>query len=108
MYFTVPPNGVAELHFGARFQALGLPNQTRRGRVYNGRGRLGRRFLRRAPGPAASALCCQTGDPCRRPWKPLHTPHAGKVRVVEGARQILPLCCEVRGATPLCWWSSMR
>ena len=28
MYFTVPPNGVAKLHFGARFQAPGLPNQT--------------------------------------------------------------------------------
>ena len=28
MYFTVPPNGVAKLHFGAHFQALGLPNQT--------------------------------------------------------------------------------
>ena len=28
MYFTVPPNGVAKLHFGAHFQAPGLPNQT--------------------------------------------------------------------------------
>ena len=28
MYFTVPPNRVAKLHFGAHFQALGLPNQT--------------------------------------------------------------------------------
>ena len=28
MYFTVPPNGVAKLHFGAHFQAWGLPNQT--------------------------------------------------------------------------------
>ena len=28
MYFTVPPNGVAKLHFGAHFQAAGLPNQT--------------------------------------------------------------------------------
>ena len=28
MYFTVPPNGVARLHFGAHFQAPGLPNQT--------------------------------------------------------------------------------
>ena len=28
MYFTAPPNGVAKLHFGARFQAPGLPNQT--------------------------------------------------------------------------------
>ena len=27
-YFTVPPNGVAKLHFGAHFQAPGLPNQT--------------------------------------------------------------------------------
>ena len=27
MYFTVPPNGIAKLHFGAHFQALGLPNQ---------------------------------------------------------------------------------
>ena len=27
MYF-VPPNGVAKLHFGAHFQAPGLPNQT--------------------------------------------------------------------------------
>ena len=27
MYFTVPPNGVAKLHFGAHFQAPGLPNQ---------------------------------------------------------------------------------
>ena len=26
--FTVPPNGVAKLHFGAHFQAPGLPNQT--------------------------------------------------------------------------------
>ena len=26
MYFTVPPNGVAKLHFGAHFQ--GLPKQT--------------------------------------------------------------------------------
>ena len=25
MYFTVPPNGVAKLHFGAHFQAPGLP-----------------------------------------------------------------------------------
>ena len=28
MCFTVPPNGVAKLHFGAHFQAPGLPNQT--------------------------------------------------------------------------------
>ena len=28
MYFTVPPNGVAKLHFGAHFQVPGLPNQT--------------------------------------------------------------------------------
>ena len=28
MYFTVRPNGVAKLHFGAHFQAPGLPNQT--------------------------------------------------------------------------------
>ena len=28
MYFTVPPNGVAKLHFGAHFQAPGLPNQS--------------------------------------------------------------------------------
>ena len=28
MYFTMPPNGVAKLHFGAHFQAPGLPNQT--------------------------------------------------------------------------------
>ena len=28
MYFTVPPNGVAKLNFGAHFQAPGLPNQT--------------------------------------------------------------------------------
>ena len=28
MYFTVSPNGVAKLHFGAHFQAPGLPNQT--------------------------------------------------------------------------------
>ena len=28
MYFTVPPNGVAKLDFGAHFQAPGLPNQT--------------------------------------------------------------------------------
>ena len=28
MYFTAPPNGVAKLHFGAHFQAPGLPNQT--------------------------------------------------------------------------------
>ena len=28
MYFAVPPNGVAKLHFGAHFQAPGLPNQT--------------------------------------------------------------------------------
>ena len=28
MYFTVPPNGVAKLHFRAHFQAPGLPNQT--------------------------------------------------------------------------------
>ena len=28
MYFTVPPNGVAKLRFGAHFQAPGLPNQT--------------------------------------------------------------------------------
>ena len=28
MYFTVPPNGVAKLHFGAHFQAPGLSNQT--------------------------------------------------------------------------------
>ena len=28
MYFTVPPNGAAKLHFGAHFQAPGLPNQT--------------------------------------------------------------------------------
>ena len=28
MYFTVPPNGVAKLHFGAHFQAPGLPSQT--------------------------------------------------------------------------------
>ena len=28
MYFTVLPNGVAKLHFGAHFQAPGLPNQT--------------------------------------------------------------------------------
>ena len=28
MYFTVPPDGVAKLHFGAHFQAPGLPNQT--------------------------------------------------------------------------------
>ena len=28
MYFIVPPNGVAKLHFGAHFQAPGLPNQT--------------------------------------------------------------------------------
>ena len=28
MYFTVPPNGVAKLHFGAHFQAPGLPNHT--------------------------------------------------------------------------------
>ena len=28
MYLTVPPNGVAKLHFGAHFQAPGLPNQT--------------------------------------------------------------------------------
>ena len=28
MYFTVPPNGVAKLHFGAHFQAPNLPNQT--------------------------------------------------------------------------------
>ena len=28
MYFTVPPNGVAKPHFGAHFQAPGLPNQT--------------------------------------------------------------------------------
>ena len=28
MYFTVPPNGVAKLHFGAHFQAPDLPNQT--------------------------------------------------------------------------------
>ena len=28
MYFTVPPNEVAKLHFGARFQAAGLLNQT--------------------------------------------------------------------------------
>ena len=28
MHFTVPPNGVAKLHFGAHFQALGVPNQT--------------------------------------------------------------------------------
>ena len=28
MYFTVPFNGVAKLHFGAHFQAPGLPNQT--------------------------------------------------------------------------------
>ena len=28
MYFTLPPNGVAKLHFGAHFQAPGLPNQT--------------------------------------------------------------------------------
>ena len=28
MYFTVPPNRVAKLHFGAHFQAPGLPNQT--------------------------------------------------------------------------------
>ena len=28
MYFTVPPNGVAKLHFGAHFQAPGLPNRT--------------------------------------------------------------------------------
>ena len=28
MYFTVPPNGVAKLHFGAHLQAPGLPNQT--------------------------------------------------------------------------------
>ena len=27
-YFTVPPNVVAKLHFGAHFQAPGLPNQT--------------------------------------------------------------------------------
>ena len=27
-HFTVPPNGVAKLHFGAHFQAPGLPNQT--------------------------------------------------------------------------------
>ena len=27
-FFTVPPNGVAKLHFGAHFQAPGLPNQT--------------------------------------------------------------------------------
>ena len=32
MYFTVPPNGVAKLHFGAHFQAPGLPNQTPDGR----------------------------------------------------------------------------
>ena len=25
MYFTVPPNGIAKLHFGAHFQAPGLP-----------------------------------------------------------------------------------
>ena len=28
MYFTAPPNGAAKLHFGAHFQAPGLPNQT--------------------------------------------------------------------------------
>ena len=28
MCFTVPPNGVAKLDFGAHFQAPGLPNQT--------------------------------------------------------------------------------
>ena len=28
MYFTVPPNGVAKLHFATHFQAPGLPNQT--------------------------------------------------------------------------------
>ena len=28
MYFAVPPDGVAKLHFGAHFQAPGLPNQT--------------------------------------------------------------------------------
>ena len=28
MYFTVPPNGVAKLHFGAHFQAPGLPDGT--------------------------------------------------------------------------------
>ena len=28
MYFTVPPNGIAKLHFGAHFQAPGLANQT--------------------------------------------------------------------------------
>ena len=28
MCFTVPPNRVAKLHFGAHFQAPGLPNQT--------------------------------------------------------------------------------
>ena len=28
MYFTVPPNGVAKLHFGTHPQAPGLPNQT--------------------------------------------------------------------------------
>ena len=28
MHFTVPPNGAAKLHFGAHFQAPGLPNQT--------------------------------------------------------------------------------
>ena len=28
MYFTVPPNKLAKMHFGAHFQAPGLPNQT--------------------------------------------------------------------------------
>ena len=28
MYFTVPPNGVANLHFGAHFQAPDLPNRS--------------------------------------------------------------------------------
>ena len=27
MYFTVPPNGAAKLHFGAHFQPPGLPNR---------------------------------------------------------------------------------
>ena len=43
MYFTVPPNGVAKLHFGAHFQAPGLPQPDGR----NG-GRL------RAPDPGRS------------------------------------------------------
>ena len=42
--FTVPPNGVAKLHFGAHFQAPGLPNQTagtvQRWELHHGRRRV--------------------------------------------------------------------